>query len=155
MTTTPRTLLLVTIWALVSATANAQVRDEIELTRQVIQTERQAIIADTMMFSDVEGQAFWPLYRSYRAELAGTGDRLVKMITDYAENYDNIDDDRAQAMVDQWLSIKEAELKTKKKYVKRFTKVISPKQLALFYQVENKLDTIIDLELAASIPIIH
>jgi hypothetical protein len=45
------------------------------------------------------------------------------------------------------------ENKLKRKYVKRFMKVLPAKKVLRYYQIENKLDTIINMDLAATIPL--
>ena len=42
----------------------------------------------------------------------------------------------------------------KKGYVKKFKKVLPAKKVARYYQVENKLDAIIDVDLAREIPLV-
>ena len=37
-------------------------------------------------------QRFWPLYREYRVEASKVGDRIVALITTYADNYENLTD---------------------------------------------------------------
>ena len=61
--------------------------DEIELTRAVIETQRQAIIAKNMELTEAESEEFWPAFRSYRGELAKLGDRTGAMIKNYAESF--------------------------------------------------------------------
>ena len=138
------------------ASVLGQGRDEIELTRQIIQTERQAIVANALQLTDAQAKAFWPLFRQYHSELSTSGDRLVNLIEGYAKSYnsDSITDDKAASMLTEWLSISDAKLKTQKKWVKKFNGVLPPTKVVLLYQVENKLDSIIDLELAAEIPLI-
>jgi hypothetical protein len=40
------------------------------------------------------------------------------------------------------------------KYVPLFEKVISPKQAALWYQIDRRLDLLINLQLAGNIPVV-
>ena len=129
--------------------------DEIELTRTVIQAEPQAIIAANMGLTDEEGQRFWPLYREYRGELAKNGDRTVALITTFADNYSNLSEGTAEWMVKEFLAIEKMESEVKSKWVPRFREVLSAKKVALFMQLENKLDAIIDYDLAESIPLVQ
>jgi hypothetical protein len=91
-------LAAVTAGVVFSTPAAAQVRSEIELTRQQIQTERQALVTAGMELTDEQAKAFWPVYREYRAELAPIGDRQVELIMGYADKYGSVDDDYAQKM---------------------------------------------------------
>jgi len=65
---------------------------EIELTRAVIQVKRQAIVTQAMDLEPKESEAFWPLYREYRVEVAKVNDRRVKLIATYMENYEALSD---------------------------------------------------------------
>ncbi len=142
-------LFLLSIGSWLSAQAS-----EIELTRTVIQAERQAIVADNMQLPEAVATKFWPLYREYRNEMAKVGDRRVKLITTYAENYENLSDETAEWMVSEFLAIEKANLALRENWAPRFGEVLAPKQLARFYQIENKLDAIINYDLAGSIPLI-
>ncbi len=102
-----------------------------------------------------ESQAFWPLYREYRLEMTKVGDRLLKVITTYAENYRSLSDELAKSLLTDYLSIEKARLQVKSKYLPRFQKVLPPKKVARYYQVENKLDIIIQAELAEEIPLVR
>ena len=128
--------------------------DQLEQLRAEIQADRQAVVAANLGLTDAEGAAFWPLYREYRGETAKVGDRLQKLIQDYAKVYDSATAEQAKAMVDEMLSIKQAELKVKETYVPKFRKVVPEVKVARFLQIENKIDALINVELAADIPLI-
>ena len=71
-------ILLCVAVALVASSAMAQSADvetkkEIQLTRQIIQTERQALVTQSMHLTAEENEAFWPLYRDWRANRSGRG----------------------------------------------------------------------------------
>ena len=138
-----------------STPATAQVRSEIELTRQQIQTERQALVTAGMELTDEQAAKFWPVYREYRAELAPIGDRQVELIMGYADKYGSVDDDYAQKMLDEHLNIQQAKLEVLRKYVPRFLAVLPAVKVARFYQIENKLDAVVAFDLAASIPVLQ
>ena len=54
--------------------------EDIQLTRTVIQAERQALVTQAMDLTPEEMQGFWPLYRTYRLEAAKVGDRIVTLL---------------------------------------------------------------------------
>jgi hypothetical protein len=138
-----------------TAVAQGSVKDEIELTRAVIQTERQAIVTAAMDLSQTEADDFWPLYREYRGEIASFGDRRIKLLTDYAENLDNLTELQARTMLDEFFDIEIRELKLKKRYAKSFRKILSDKKVTRFFQLDNKLDAVINFELAAEVPLVE
>ncbi len=130
--------------------------DEIELTRSLIQTERQAITAKNLELTEAEAEEFWPAFRAYRGELTKLGDRALAMIKSYAEAYnaDSMTDAKADALIKEYLSIEEAELKLKKRWWKKFRKILSARKAARYFQLENKLDAVVDVDLADQIPLI-
>jgi len=95
------------------------------------------------------------LYREYREQMNRVGDREVKLITDYANSYGNLSDEQAEQMLDEFMAIQQAELKLRKQYVKKFRKILPSKKVTLFFQLENKLDSVIDYELAAEVPLVR
>jgi polyhydroxyalkanoate synthesis regulator phasin len=128
--------------------------DQLQQLRAEIQADRQAVVMANLKLTDAEGQAFWPLYREYRGEMAKVGDRLQKLIQDYAVTYESATAEQAKAMVDEMMSIQRAELKVKEAYLPKFRKVIPELKVARFLQIENKIDTLIKIDLAANIPLI-
>ncbi|HWN81467.1 MAG TPA: hypothetical protein VNM87_05195 [Candidatus Udaeobacter sp.] len=129
-------------------------RDEIEVTRASIQADRQKIVAAAMGLSEAKGQAFWPMYREYRQDMAKSGDKMVGLLENYAAKYDTMTDADAESMLKDYINIQKQELDTKTKWMKKFKNVLGGKDLARFYQVEGKLDTIIRYDLAQAIPLV-
>ena len=52
-----------------------------------IDSLRQTLVTVGMDLTPDEMQAFWPLYREYRLEAAKFGDRVVAMVSTFADNY--------------------------------------------------------------------
>ena len=127
---------------------------ETALTRASIQVRRQAMVTAAMDLDGAEAEKFWPLYRDYRNEMAKVGDRLVKLINDYADAYDTITDEQAARMLDEYLSIQRATGEVKAAYVPKFRQIIPARKVARFFQVDNKLDAVINSQLAAGIPLV-
>ena len=149
------------VWVLVAvavfaSTAGAQdIQSEIELTRAVIQTERQALVASGLDLTSAEADAFWPLYREYQGQRAILGDSEVKLIMDYSDNYGVMTDEKAKKMLDDWFDIESKDLSLKKKYAKKFRKILPDLKVTRYFQIENKLDAVIDNEVAKEIPLVE
>lgn len=133
--------------------AGAQTSSDIELTRAQIQTGRQAILQEDLKLTEDEGLAFWPSYRDYRLDMARLGDRLVKVITEFAASGATLNDEQANRLLDEYLDIRADEVSIKKKYVRVFRKLLPAAKVTRFFQLENKLDAVINYELAAAIPL--
>lgn len=131
----------------------ADLTDEIEMVRSMAQTQRQALVRQNMVFEPAENQAFWPLYNEYRGEMAAVQNRLVRLVTDYAAQYETLTDSEAQRLLDGYLDYQSDALKVRQKYVKKLSKVLPGRKVARFFQVENKLDAIVNLSAASEIPL--
>lgn len=126
----------------------------IEMVRSVAALERKTVIAGGLELSGDTGAAFWQLYDDYVADKKRINDRLVKLITDYAANVDAMTEDFAASVVDDHMDIQGDMLKLRKRYMRRFGKLLTPLALARFYQIENKLDAVLNVQLAQGIPLI-
>jgi len=138
---------------LLAAPVQAQVRSEIELTRQQIQTDRQAIVAASLPLSEEQAAAFWPVYREYRTALTPIGDRQVALLTEFAERYQAMTEADTERMLKEMFTIKRDMLEVQQSYLGKFKKVLPTVMVGRFYQIENKLDAIIMFDLAAGIPL--
>ena len=132
----------------------ADVSDEIEMVRSLVRIERKAAVEQAMQLAPAESQAFWTLYNEYEAERTVINDRTVKVITDYAAAYPDVGDARAEALLAEAFDVDADQLSLKKKYAKRFKKVLSPARVARFFQIERKLDAVQNLSIAEQIPLI-
>ncbi|MCP4902073.1 MAG: hypothetical protein GY906_34335 [bacterium] len=128
--------------------------DELQMLRASAESDRQGVVALNLGLTDDEGKAFWPLYREYRLEQSKVGDRLQALIQDFANVYDNLSDEKATPMLDEHLSIQAAEIQVKKEYVEKFREILPAAKVTRFYQIENKLDTIIRMGLVEGIPLV-
>ncbi len=146
---------VVTFGVLLATPLWAQQDKQIELNRLALQRQRNELVNQFMNLNLNEVVAFLPVYEAYRTEMGKIGDRTQKLIIDYAKNQDNLSDQKALAMLDESLKIKEAELELRRKYVEEFKKVIPPKKVVRFFQVDNKFDAIVNYNLAGSIPLVE
>jgi hypothetical protein len=155
MTKIAATVLTIGLLAGFSIPASAQVATDVALTRAQIQKDRQTIIAGAMHFTEDESLAFWPAYRDYRLDMARVGDRLVKVITEFAASDAKLNDEQATRLLNEYLSLKAKEVAVRQKHVALFRKLLSPVKVTRFFQLENKLDAVVNYELAAAIPLTH
>ena len=133
----------------------SQQEKEIELTRMALQRQRDDLVNQFMKLNLKEVGAFIPVYEKYRTEMGKLGDRTQRVILDYAKNQDNLSDQKALAMLDEWLKIKEAEVKLRMKSVEDFKRVLPPKKVLRFFQLDNKFDAIVNYNLSGSIPLVQ
>lgn len=127
---------------------------DIQLLRSDVQATKNQIIAHTMQFSDAESTAFWPVYRDYSHDQQAIGSDRVELIKDYAKSYDTMDDAKAKDLTQRLLNLEAKTVNLRQQYWPKFEKALGAKRAAKFYQVDNRLSLIINVQLASEIPLI-
>ena len=127
----------------------------IELMRKDVRAETADIVAKTMELSADEAALFWPVYKKYEAEAKVLGDERLAIITDYAETYDTLTDEKAKDLVTRAVALDGKEHALKERYLEEFLAVLPAKVVARFYQVENRINNLVDLELSGAIPLVY
>lgn len=128
-----------------------------EILRQKIKADKKLIVAANMQLTEAEAKKFWPVYEAYQGDLQKLNQRLAKLIVSYAEAYNKgpVPDATAKKLLNEALSIEDAELKLKRSYVPKLEKVLPEMKVARYYQIENKIRAIIKYELASEIPLVE
>ncbi len=104
--------------------------------------------------TDAEGEIFWPLYRDYNNDLSKIGDERIKLIKDYAENYEAMTEEKAKDLAETSFSLREDKLRLLKKTHKKLSKEVGPIVAARFAQIENQLLMLIDMQIASEMPLV-
>jgi hypothetical protein len=73
---------------------------------------------------------------------------------DYAANYDKMSDQLADNYMKTSATVDRQLVALREKYVPIFEKVVPPKKTALWYQIDRRLDLVINLQLAGMIPVV-
>ena len=140
-------------WAAAQQDVEQDLTSDIELTRASIELRRQAIMTAVMDLAPKEAEAFWPLYREYRLEMAKVGDRVSTLLVQYVEQYDTLTDAQASRILDEYLSVEKAKTSVKSKYVSRFQKILPARKVMRFFQADHKLEAVISAQLASIVPL--
>jgi hypothetical protein len=127
---------------------------DVQLIRQDVQAQKNQIIADTMTFSESEAAAFWPVYKEYAGEQQAIRAKRWNVVVDYAQNIDKMDDQKARDLSQRMFAIDDEIQGLRKRYYPRFEKALGAKRAAKFYQVDNRLTLIVNLQLSSEIPLI-
>jgi hypothetical protein len=127
--------------------------DILELLRSDLRAEKQAIVTAAMSLSESEGSAFWPIYKEYELDLSKVWDERFAALSDYAENYEGLTNEKAKEIFTWNLNADKKYLKLRKKYFNKISKAISPIVAARFGQIENYLNMLISTQIMAEVPI--
>jgi len=137
------------------AQSNSISNEDIEMLRADLRAQRKQIMAQNMTLTADEATKFWPIFDQYRKEAIKPNDERWAVIKDYAANYDTMTEAQAQDYLKRANAVDEQLLALRMKYVPVFEKVISPKKTALWYQIDRRIDLLINLQLSAAIPMVN
>ena len=132
----------------------ATLDEEIALMRSDLRSNRKKVIAANMKFAPDEAQWFWPTYEQYVNELVNMNNAKYALIKEYLQN-ENMTDEQADSLSKRWIDVDAAVVQLRLKYVPIFRKVLSAKSTAMFFQLDRRVQLMIDLQLASSIPLIQ
>ena len=138
----------------VYAAEELTIDQQVAMIRSLSEAQRQATVAANVVLTEEEAAKFWPLYRDYRNDVAKINDKMIKLLKDYADNYQAMTDAKAKAYTTDYLSVQKARLDLKSQYVGKFDKVLKPVTTARVLQIEQKLDSMVDAGLAKTIPLV-
>jgi len=126
--------------------------DDVQLTLARIQAERKEIVEAVVKPSPQQSKAFWDTYWAYRETIANLNNRSAELIKEYSDSYAALNDDQALRMLKEASKIELERVEARQKVVKKLEKILVPKQVVRFLQIENKMDAVIGLDMAINIP---
>jgi len=128
--------------------------DEEEMVKSTLQTGKKAIIIDNMGFTEGESKAFWPVYDEFQQLKQKLNERTIKVLKDYIDGYETLTNEKAEALLKEYMAIEKERTDLKAAFLPKFTKVLPAKKVVRYYQIENKLEAIVKYELAKEVPLI-
>ncbi len=128
--------------------------DNMQFVIEKIRADKKLLIAENMQLTEDEAKAFWPNYENYQHELFLLRARTKKLIEDYAEAYDDMDNKTAKMLLDEYVTIEDLKLKLRSVYLPKFRAVLSDIKVVRYYQLENKINTALMYEIGAQVPLI-
>src|SRR5271157_2765989 len=124
----------------------------IAVVRASMRADKTALITTGMNFTDKDGAAFWPIYQQYEYERSRLDDRRAAVIKQYTQKFRNLTDADAKAMADQMFDCESRLAELKKKYYKKFNKVLPALTVTKFFQLERRIDLMMDMQVESSLP---
>ena len=133
--------------------AQGSTDQDIDLLRKDIQSQKKQMIAANMNLTDHEAVQFWPIFDQYNAELIKINNQKYDAVKHYARIYDTMTDDQAVSLMRQILEVDQSVAQLRQRYIPIVGKVLPGKKTAAFFQLDRRLVMLIDLQLAAAIPL--
>ena len=128
---------------------------DMQLLRQDIRSQKKQLIAANLTLTEAEATKFWPVYDQYTAELVKINDVKYAAIKEYAEKWGTMTDDQALSLINKALGVDQSVAQLRIKYVPIFQKVLPGAKIATFFQLDRRLQLLIDAQLASQLPLIQ
>ena len=153
-------LCLVGIFVVVNGAAHGQAvmaGDEmfLEMLKQDVDETRVEVMASVMGLTEEESKVFWPVYNEYRKRSDELADKDLALTKEYAAAYWSLTDDQAKDMAGRYFEMEVARKKLLSELYDELAKVVTPVQALKACQLENRLDLLLDMQIANELPMIE
>lgn len=135
-------------------TSAQTVKETLDVTRKARESQRRVLVSGTLVLTDGESKAFWPLYDDYEKERRTIEERADRLAADFMAAYTNLSEIQATAMLAEVFKIDEARLKLRHDLADRMSKALPPRKLFRYVQIERKLDAVQAADTAQKIPLV-
>ncbi len=136
-------------------TQPASIEKDIQLLRKDLRAQKKQLIAANLNLTDAEATKFWPVYEQYQADYKTIGDTKMSLLRDYAENWGTVSDEQAVSYLKRLQHIDESVVQLRSKYVPIFAKVLPGKKLATFFQLDRRIDELMNVQMVSQIPLVQ
>jgi hypothetical protein len=77
------------------------------------------------------------------------------MMAEYAKERENetFSDEKAKAMLDEYLDIEREDLRLKRIYREKFSKILPAKKVMRYFQLENKIAAMVNYQITQMVPL--
>jgi len=123
--------------------------DELEVNRRLVVEENMNLAS-----GDDDNEKFWSTYDRYRKEIGELSLEGMMLLEEFRQHFEEISDERAQEILRSYLLREQERLDIKQRYIGQFNEVITARQTLRFYQIDNKLDVIIESDVSSVTPLV-
>jgi len=129
--------------------------DSMQVLREKLKADKKLVVAANMDLTEAEAKAFWPVYEAYQKELHKINDSLAMVIVSFSKEHGakTLTDAKAKALLERYLAVEDAEVKLKKAFVPKLSKVLPGLKVARYMQIENKIRALVKYEIAGEVPL--
>ena len=131
--------------------------DNMQILRDKLKADKKLLVASNMELAESEAKGFWPIYDEYQKELQKLNQRLGKVLESYADDNrgKSLTDDKAKKLIDEAVSIEQAEANIKSRFAPKLSKVLPVKKVARYLQIENKIRAVVRYDIAQGVPLVR
>ena len=131
--------------------------DNMQILRDKIKADKKLVVATNMELTESEAKGFWPVYEQYQKDLQKINQRMAKVLESYADDNrrKSLTDDKAKKLIDEAVSVEQAEANIKSTFAPKLSKVLPVKKVARYLQIENKIRAVVRYDIAQGVPLVR
>ena len=129
--------------------------DWIELLKSNVQKESKNLIKQNLELTSDQAKLFWPIYDEYDQALAEVTNARLQNISDYMLNYKDLDSAKAETLLRKALELDQKKIDIQNNYYEKFILVLPPKVVGKFFQLDQYIELLIQLQRSEKIPLIQ
>lgn len=131
--------------------------DNMQILRDKLKADKKLLVASNMELTESEAKGFWPIYDQYQKELQKINQGMAKVLESYADDNrrKSLTDDKAKKLIDEAVSVEQAEANIKSTFAPKLSKVLPVKKVARYLQIENKIRAVVRYDLAQGVPLVR
>ncbi|HEV8018013.1 MAG TPA: hypothetical protein VGP32_05585 [Steroidobacteraceae bacterium] len=137
-----------------AATRKQNLDQEIRMLRKDVRADKAKVIGTAMQLDADQSTKFWPIYKEYETQLTKLNDMREANIREYAKNYANMSDNKADELVNAAIAYHKKRIDLLANTYDKVRSALGSPIAARFVQAENELLNIIDLQIESSLPLI-
>ena len=118
---------------------------DIDLLLKDLRAQKKQIVAANLQLTADQATKFWPVYDQYIAEQTNIHDQKYAVIKEFATSWGTISDAQAEDLTKRALAVDDQVAQLRMKYMPNFLKVLPGKQVATFFQIDRRLQMMVDL----------
>jgi hypothetical protein len=139
-----------------SSQDNKQITDaDIEALRRDLREKKKETVAANLNLTPDQATKFWPVYDQYVADLTKINDEKYAILKEFANNWGKITDVQAESLTQRALDVDNRVAQLRIKYYPVFRKVLPAQQTATYFQIDRRLQMMVDLHLTSQIPLLQ
>ena len=128
---------------------------ELQMLRHDLRKQKQKIIAENLPMTESEAIKFWAVYHKYSDELKQINDEKFAMLHSYSQNWRTMSNDDSLIFMRRWLEVDEKVVQLRSRYLPLVKEALPGKKAATFFQLDERISAMIDLEFTSQLPLLH
>jgi len=128
---------------------------DMQALQAAVRADKRGYVASTLALDDAESKKFWPIYDDYQRALEASNRRRSVALVNVAGQGQTIGDLHAKSVLKELVAADDAEFRARRAMREKVLKALPASKAIRYLQLEWKIRTTQDYDLASTIPLIR